>query len=351
MSTMRDVARQAGVSVKTVSRVFNDDPHVLPETRQRVEEALAQLNYTPNTLARTFRDGRSPVIGVAVPNIADPFFSSLAKAVETVAAGYDMSVLVSSLGPDPGKEPEVVEALLRRQLGALVMAPTAPDQSYLRRWSEKVALVFVDRPPQGLDADCFTEDDFGGARAATRHLLDHGHDGVAFVGNSLDVSTTVNRLSGYRSALAEAGIAFRPELVVNGATSRDGAWATVARLVGLADAPTAVFSSDAQTSMFLVPALAGSRLSIAGFGDFPMASMLSPALTVVDQDPDALGRLAAERAIRRLDGVDEGAPVSTTLPVRLLERSSCRPVDLEGGLFPASRPDGAGTLLWVTPDS
>ena len=350
MSTMRDVARHAQVSLKTVSRVFNDDPHVLPETRKRVEEALAQLNYVPNSLAQTFRDGRSPVIGVAVPNIADPFFSAIAKGVEVVAANHEMSVLVTSLGEDPAKEREVVEFLLRRQLSALVIAPVGADQSYLRRWTAKVPLVFVDHPPRGVDADCYVEDDLGGAQAATRHLLGHGHTVVAFAGNSLGVSTSAKRLEGYRAALDDAGLPFRPELVAAGAATREGAAAAAEGWAALPEPPTAVFSSDARTSMAMVPALAGRAWSVAAFGDFPMAAMLSPALTVVDQDPDALGRLAAERAVRRLDGRETGANVLTTLPVRLLERASCRTVELPGGLFPSSVPDGTGRVVWSTPE-
>ena len=350
---MRDVAQRARVSVKTVSRVFNDDPHVLPETRQRVEEALAQLNYTPNTLARTFRDGRSSVIGVAVPIIADPFFSSIAKAVEAGAAAYDMSVLVCSLGPDPVREQEVVENLLRRQLAALIIAPTSTDHSYLERWSAKVPVVFVDRPPRNLQADCFVEDDFGGAQAATRHLIEHGHRSIAFVGNSLDVSTTANRLVGYKSALAEAGIRYRRNLLALDAATPDGAGRAVQALAAVKTPPSAVFSSDAQTTMVMVPALARRRWSLAAFGDFPMAEMLSPALTVIDQDPNALGQLAVERAIARLEDGESAqahAVEHTTLPVKLLERESCKLLGAQEHLFPRSVADGAGKIVWQTPE-
>lgn len=349
MATMRDVALRAGVSVKTVSRVFNDDPHVLPETRDRVSDALAQLNYTPNMLARTFRDGRSPVIGVAVPSISDPFFASIVGGVEQVASRHDMSVVVTSLGGEGAHEEGRVESLLKRQLGALVMAPTADDQGYLARWAGKLPLVFVDRPPRGLDADCFVEDDEGGARAATAHLVGRGHRRIAFIGNSTSASTTASRLVGYRAALAEAGLPADEELVQLSSLTSGGALRAVQRLEALEAAPTALFSSDAETTMALVPALVGRRLAITAFGDFPMAAMLSPALTVVDQDPAALGRLAAERAVARLDGPLESPVQHVTLPVRLLERSSCRsPQDLVE-LFPWTVPDGGGRVVWESP--
>lgn len=349
VATMRDVAMTAGVSVKTVSRVFNDDPHVLPETRDRVAAALARLNYTPNMLARTFRDGRSPVIGVAVPSIADPFFAAIAGGVEQVASQHDMSVVVTSLGEGGGSEEDRVEALLKRQLGALVMAPTATDQGYLARWAGKLPVVFVDRPPRGFDADCYVEDDAGGARAATEHLVRRGHRRIAFAGNSALVSTTANRLAGYREALEAAGIAVDERLVQMGATDPEGAHRAVARLEAVEPPPTAMFSSDAQTTMVLVPALASRRMAITAFGDFPMASMLSPSLTVIDQDPEALGRLAAERAVHRLNGPGEEPTAHVTLPVRLLERSSCRAPDDLVELFPWTVPDGGGRVAWASP--
>lgn len=349
MVTMREVASRAGVSVKTVSRVFNQDPHVLPETRRRVEDVLVTLNYTPNSLARTFRDGRSPVIGVAVPDIADPFFSAIADGVEQVASRHDMSVLVTNLGADPGREEERLGSLLKRQLGALVMAPTSTDQGHLARWAVKLPVVFVDRPPRGVDADCYVEDDFGGALAATAHLVEHGHTRIAFAGNTTEVSTTANRLRGYRAAMEQAGIAVDEDLVQLGAASASGAVEAVRRMTSAAPPPTAVFSSDAQTTMVLVPALTGRRLAITAFGDFPMAAMLSPALTVIDQDPSALGRLAAERVVHRLGEGGEEPVTRVTLPVRLLERASCRPVDELVELFPWSVPGGGGRLVWTSP--
>jgi LacI family transcriptional regulator len=144
MTTMRDVAARAGVSAKTVSRVFNDDPHVLPETRARVAEALRELGYLPNSLARTFRTGRPPVLGVAVPDLADPFFAVIAKAVEEVATAADMAVVVSSLGYDPAREAGALESLLRRSLSGLVVAPTSADQGHLGTWAARLPVVFVD---------------------------------------------------------------------------------------------------------------------------------------------------------------------------------------------------------------
>ncbi|MGY2085375.1 LacI family DNA-binding transcriptional regulator [Blastococcus sp. SYSU DS0539] len=338
MTTMRDVAALAEVSAKTVSRVFNDDPHVLPETRARVAAALRELGYVPNSLAQTFRTGRPPVVGVAVPDLADPFFAVLAKAVEEVAARADMAVLVSSIGYDPRREAGALDSLLRRSLSGLVVAPTSQDHGHLAAWAGRLPVVFVDRPPRGLAADAFTGDDHAGGRLATEHLIAHGHREIAFVGDSPAMTTTVERLAGHRSALAEAGLQPSDELLAFGAGNPESAQQVVNRLRSAARPPTALITGDARTTMTLVPALAGSSVALVGFGDFPMAHMLSPALTVIDQDPAALGRLAAERVVERLGAPQRRFRRHTVLPVRLVRRRSCwSPADA-ATLFPSSCP-------------
>jgi LacI family transcriptional regulator len=341
MTTMRDVAARARVSAKTVSRVFNDDPHVSPETRTRVTEALRDLGYVPNSLARNFRAGRAPVLGVAVPDLADPFFAVIAKAVEDVAARSDMAVLVTSLGYDARRESGALESLLGRSLSGLVVAPTGQDHRYLAPWAARLPVVFVDRPPQGLDVDAFTGDDHEGARIATQHLLAHGHRAIAFIGDSPRMSTTAHRLAGYRSALADAGLPPSHDLLAFAADSAS-AEEVVGRLARADTPPTALVIADARTTMTLVPALAGRAWAVIGFGDFPMAHMLSPALTVVDQDPASLGRRAAERVVARLGAPERRFRRHTVTPVRLVERRSCWPPGHASALFPSSCP-GSGT--------
>lgn len=325
MATMRDVAARAGVSAKTVSRVFNDDPHVLPETRLRVEDALTALNYVPNTLATTFRTGRAAVVGVAVPSLADPFFATIVAAVDDEARRHDHSSVVTSLGVDAAREPLLVESLLRRGLTGLVLAPISTDHRYLQRWLHSVPTVFVDRPPVGITVDSFTEDDAEGAYLATSHLIEHGHRRILFLGDDLTTTTTAGRLAGYRRALEEHRLSFEPRLVVSGEGGEEAG-----RLVQAAireTATTAVFSSDARTSITLMPVLKQIGVALVCFGDFSMADMLTPPVTVIDQDPDTLGRLAARRLFDRLAHPNRRLRRKTVLPVRLIERESGRGAD------------------------
>jgi LacI family transcriptional regulator len=323
MTTMREVAAIAAVSAKTVSRVFNGDRHVRPETRARVESALNRLGYVPNGLATTFRAGRAPVIGIAVPDIGDPFFASIVRAVDRLAGENGMSIVVTSLGTDAEREGVIVQSALRQSLSGLIIAPIGTDHRYLAAWTRRTPVVFVDRPPGGLSADSFTEDDHAGAYAATMHLVEHGHRRIAFVGDSVDLPTTRNRLAGYRSAMAETGLA-EEDLVVLEVWDRESAAVAVSELLDRPEPPTALFSSNARCTMAAAPALRNVRLAVVSFGDFPMADVISPALTVIDQNPERLGTLAAQRILDRLAAPHRRFRRRTVLPVKLVERESCR---------------------------
>lgn len=324
MTTMRDVAALAGVSTKTVSRVFNEDPHVLPDTRASVERAMAELNYVPNVLATTFRAGRASVIGVAVPDIVDPFFAAIARGIEDAARERGLSTMVTSLGDNPDDERAALESMLGRKLSGLVVAPVGTDHSWLERWQEHTPLVFVDRAPVGLDTDTFTESDETGAYLATTHLIEHGHTRIAYVGDIVHLSTETKRLEGWRRALTDAGLAVDESLIEVYVADRADADRALASLRALPEPPTAIFSANARCSMALVAALREAPMPLVGFGDFPMADILTPSVTVIDQDPSRLGALAAERVFARL--ADAAAPLekTTVLDVTLVERESCR---------------------------
>jgi LacI family transcriptional regulator len=325
MSTMRQVAERAGVSAKTVSRVMNNDRYVSAEVRERVERAIEELHYVPNLLARTFRSGRDAAIGVAVPDISDPFFAAVTHAIEQVARARGTAVFVTSLGTDGAHEQAGVEALLGRQIVGLISTPVATDQSYLKPWQPRTVMVFIDRPPSKITADSVIEDDRGGAHAATTHLIDRGHRRIAFIGDRPSVVTTARRLDGYRAALRDAGIEADPGLVALDVTSGTEAAEVVAKLLAPQDPPTAIFSSNTKLSIAVVPALqliGRTDVALVSFGDVPLASALQPALTVVDQNPDVLGRFAATRLFDRLDNPGRRMRRNTVLPVSLITRSS-----------------------------
>jgi len=319
MVSMRDVARSAQVSIKTVSRVHTGDPHVAPETRERVERAIRELGYLPNGLATTFREGKSPVIGVAVPDISDPYFAAVVQGLDAVAADNQLITVVASIADDE-LERHRVEALLSRRLQGFVLAPTSHDQSYLEPWSAQLPIVFVDRPPVHLNADWVESDDAPGAQMGVNHLLELGHRSIMFLGDTMGVSTVFARLEGYRSALGAAGISPDPALEVFVDTEPRAVAAALTQLLTLPHPPTAVFCSSARAAMALAPALRTHRLAVVSFGDFPLADALYPAITALSQNPRRIGELAAQRLLDRIADPDreyeQRVEVKTTLIVR-----------------------------------
>jgi LacI family transcriptional regulator len=324
MTTMRDVARVAGVSAKTVSRVFNDDPHVTAETRERVRWAMQKLNYVPNLLARSFRAGADAAVGVAVPDIAEPFFAAMTSSIEVDLVGGGMAVVITSLFHE-GRERSALEALLRRQISGLIVACVSADQSYLAPWQERTPMVFVDRAPRKLPGVYVIEDDLGGAHQAVAHLAAHGHRRVAFLGVSTPETTIRRRLRGYLSAMAEIGLDTSPDLICMPGQAPGEAAAELVKRLAAPNAPTAVFSSNIPCTMALVHALHQAEradIAMVGFGDFPMAAVLTPAVTVLDQDPARLGHIAVERLLQRIEDPLAEPRRRTVLPVRLIQRGS-----------------------------
>lgn len=338
---MRDVARVAGVSAKTVSRVYNDDPHVSEDTRDRVRSAMKQLNYVPNMLARSFRAGADAAVGLAFPDIADPFFAAMTSSIEEDLVRRDMAMVVTCLGHDPARERVAVETLLRRQISGLIVACISPDQSYLGPWQERTPVVFVDRSPRrlaGAASVSVVQDDVDGARQAVAHLARHGHHRIAAVGTSHFVATTRRRVEGFRAAIRDNRLVEDPTLVCVAGDTPDAAAREFLTLLGGPNPPTAVFSVSIPCTMALVFALqhsGRSDIALIGFGDFPMADALSPAVTVIDQDPGELGRVALERLTRLIEYPGASTRRRTTvLPVRLIARGS-------GEQRPALRSEGA----------
>ncbi|KDN82085.1 LacI family DNA-binding transcriptional regulator [Kitasatospora cheerisanensis] len=327
--TLHDVAREAGVSAKTVSRVLNGDGPVAAATRERVLAVVERVGFRPNLLARSIRTGGpDATVGLVLPDLANPFFGALAGGVEEAARARGLTVLLGCSGGDAAREAEVVSAFLARRTAALLVVPAAGGEASAQARAAGVPLVFVDRP--GPDADCVVSSNRAGAREGVAHLLGLGHRRVAFLGDlPAGLYTRRERLAGYREALREAGAAPDGELVADARTAAEAERA-VLRLLALPDPPTALFASNVNAATGAVLALgrAGRRdVALLAFDDLPLAEVLDPPLSAVAQDPAGLGAAAARLALARLDG-DATPPRTETVPTRLVLR----------GAGPAARP-------------
>jgi LacI family transcriptional regulator len=321
-SILRDVATTAGVSLRTASRVLNDDPRVAATTRERVQRVMRDLRYTPDLMARSLRGGTDATIGLVVESIGDPFFASLIEAVEDAGSERGRSVLVASTHGDQERESRVLRELLHRRVSGLLVVPTAGDHSWLA--DAAPALVLVDRPASGLDADVVRIDDQQAACHAVSHLIAHGHRRVAYIGDYSNVVTAAARLAGYRQALIDRGLPVPEHLVHADCPTADAAAAAMSSLLAQADPPTAIFSAATRCSLGVVPTMhreGRTDVALVGFGDFAMADALDPAVSVVDHDGAVVGRAAAARLLRRIQE-PELAAATVHVPVALLERGS-----------------------------
>ena len=325
---MREVAAVAGVSLATVSRALSGDPKVNPELAERVREAVAMLGYRRDVMATTLRraDRLSASIGLVFDDVANPFHATLHRGIEDVARARGVLAFAGSSDEDAARERELLHAFLARRVDGLVIVPAGTDHSYLLRDREAgVALVFVDRPPGFIDGDVVLSDHAGGARAATAHLLDAGHRRIGFLGDRQRIHSAAERLRGYREVLAERGVPFEPGLVhvelENSAMAREATH----ELLDSENPPTAVFAAQNLITIGAVEALRarGRQHSVAlvGFDDITFADAVDPGLTVVAQDPWAIGRAAAELLFARLDG-DDGPSRRIVLPTTLIARGS-----------------------------
>jgi LacI family transcriptional regulator len=299
--TMKDVAARAGVGLKTVSRVVNEEPGVTDDTIARVQAAIDALGFRRNDSARLLRKGRTASIGLVLEDLADPFYAPLSRAVEDLARAHSTLLFTGSSAENAEREQELTLAFCARRVDGLVIVPASDDHRYLEpEIAAGVATVFVDRPAGGIDADVVLSDNAGGTRDGVAHLIAHGHRRIGFIADQPHIHTAAQRLRGYREAMAAERMLSAPEPV------------------------TALFAGNNRITVTAVRVLANRPahpVSLVGFDDFELADLLRPAITVVAQDPGELGRTAARLLFRRLDG-SAGPPSRVELPCRLIARGS-----------------------------
>ena len=317
---MRDVAQTAGVSLKTVSRVINEEAGVAAGTAARVSEAVAELGFERNDLARSLRHGHSSAtLGLVIEDLANPFYSAVAQAVEVAARDRGFLLITASAREDAERERELV-ALLRRRVDALLMVPAGPDHRYV---TGSTRTVFLDRPARGIAADTVLLDNRGGARRAVEHLIETATRGSP-------ASPTPPGCTPRRSGWPATGMPCRrpgsprtPRSCARATTMRSRRRRTSSTCSGSPTSAGRPPSSPPTTATPSVPCTrwrsAGGRVALVGFDDFELADLLGT--TVVRADPGRLGDRAAEIAFARLDGDD--APLRTvTLATELVVRGS-----------------------------
>ncbi|MET9389306.1 LacI family DNA-binding transcriptional regulator [Streptomyces sp. NPDC006624] len=335
MPTMADVARSAGVSVATVSHVLNGTRPVLPHTRQAVLDAVEELGYTTNTLARSLVTSRTRSIGLAVSAISNPYFTEILQGVEAAALEAGYSLLIADPHDEPEHERKVVQLLHERRVDGMIVAPS-PDPrgllAYLGRHS--VPAVFLDRLVDAPAADGSARFDqvcADNAEPTSRlvtHLAELGHKRIGLVAGLPGLSTTTERIMGYRNGLAFAGLPYDERLLVHGASESAGAEQATADLLSLGAPPTALVTGNNAMTIGALRALRARGRSVPGdialccFDDFAWADLFTPRLTAIAQPSKDIGARAVRVLLERLAEPDRPAR-TVRLPCAFVHRSSC----------------------------
>jgi LacI family transcriptional regulator len=324
--TLRQVAALAGVSVKTVSRALNNEPYVRQDTAERVWTAAAQLGFRVNALARELRSAAaSTAVGMLIGDLANPFWSGIARGAEKELSRHGFLLITASTDEDSRLEWSLTKAMLDRRVRALLVVPTSGDHSYLdaeRR--QGLTVVFIDRPPSHLLADVIVLDNAGGARAATEHLLRNGHRRIAVIGDAPRLYTHRERLAGFRDAMERAGVAVSESYLRLESHNAETAELDAFQLMAMPIPPTALFTMNNWNTTGALRVLKDwphekLQPALIGFDDLELGDVVN--VSVIEHDPEEMGRLAAVTALARMSG-DDGPPRSVVMPTRLIARGS-----------------------------
>jgi LacI family transcriptional regulator len=326
-ATLVDVARAAGVSLKTASRTLNDSPDLHPSTAARVREAMLQLGYQPNEMARGLRAKRSAAIAMIAPNLADPFTAAAAQAVQSVARDNGYVVILASTGGEVAIEESELQVIMRRQIDGVILIAASSRKSNIKPLQAKnVPVVVFDEPLRGQEVDTITVTNRKSAREATEHLLAHGYRRILAVGARPHLYTCAERVAGYRSAIKSAG-AETMELLVQ--HENDLTPEVLSTFVSGPNKVDAIFSLNWVCTMLVLRGLNVLKkripkdVAFISFDDFELADMIPPGLTVVRQPSYELGRQAAKFLFKRIVDVTKHPARKIVLGTEFLIRGSC----------------------------
>ncbi len=329
MTTIRQVAKLAGVAPITVSRVINNAGYISAETRQKVEAAVSQLGYVPNTLSQSLRWKQTGMLALVLTDVTNPFWTTVARGVEDAASEAGYHVILCNTDESPQKQEEYLTALLQKRVDGMLLVPARDDLEDIQRVQMlKVPLVVLDRRLSQPVADAVRCDSESGAYQLTRLLLARGHRQIALLTGPEHVATATDRVTGYRRALRAAGLDSDGESVFYGAFTIQSGQDMARQALALNPRPTAIFAGNNFIAIGMMQTLreAGIRvpeeISVVGFDDLPASLLLDPFLTVAAQPAYEMGREATNLLIKRLAGDGAQAPQEVVLPVEIVERKS-----------------------------
>ncbi len=332
MPTMHEVAKRAGVGSITVSRVINSSGYVSLETRERVEKAIKELGYVPNTLARSLRSRRTDTVGLMVTDITNPFFTTLARGVEDAANEAGYTVIFCNTDESAAKEEKYLNVLLQKQVDGLLFVPShSHAKALLQVQKHGTPVVVLDRRVPDVDVDTVRCDSVDGAYQLTRYLVSLGHSRIAVMSGAVGVSTADDRVVGYRMALEEAGLAIDDGFIFRGDFTQDSGYLMTKQAIKLPLRPTALIAANNFITIGAMKALQEMDLAVpddialVGFDDLPPSMVTFPFFTVASQPAYEMGMRAMKLLLERLKGKEMHSFQEIILPTQLIIRRSSGP--------------------------
>jgi LacI family transcriptional regulator len=307
LTTVKDVAKRAGVSPATVSNVINQKGNVSPALVESVTRAIEELGYRPNVLARGLRVSRTYTVGLVISDMLNPYFSEIAAGVERVCSRRGYTVLLCTTNDNKSAEAKHVQVLRDRQVDGIIIASTGTGNELIEKLvTDEYPLVLINRRLDGVETDCVVSDNVGGALQAMDYLVSLGHRRIGFVGGARDSLPSRERLEGYLRGLAKAGIPADNEIIRYGYLKYSGGYEAAKDLVRISDRPTAIFAANDMMAIGVMDAVleAGLRIpediSLVGFDDTMLSSLKRINLTTVRQSYLELGEIATKMLLDKL---------------------------------------------------
>ena len=331
MPNLIDIARRAGVAPITVSRVINNSGYVSPATRERVEAAVKELGYVPNTIARGLRSKRTHTLALIVTDITNPFFTSMARGIEDVAGAANYTVIYCNTDESETKEEKYANMLAQRRVDGVLLVPSCGNAKTIKFFeSNNINVVLLDRRISSVKADLVCSDSVDGANRLVKLLIGLGHKRIALVTGPGDVSTSADRVAGYQQALREAGLSGN-ELIYYGAYNEQSGYELTNQAMKQSPAPTAIFGGNNFIAIGAIKALHDQKLDVPGdisvvcFDDLPEAMFMKPFLTVARQRAYEMGQLGTELLLKRISGEVPPGHRELILPIEIILRESSGP--------------------------
>jgi LacI family transcriptional regulator len=328
-ATIKEVALQAGVSIATVSRVFNDSPLVNIRTRKRVKKIARDLKYFPNANARSLSRRKTDTFGVILPDLFGEFFSEVIRGADQTAQKKLYNLLLSSSHNNPAEIAEALNAMKGRVDGIIIMSPLVSADALNQNLPTTLPAILLNCVVKDAACDSIIIDNYKGAHQVVTHLIQHGHERIAIIKGSQENYEASERLRGYRAAIKNGRCDTSPTLEIEGNFSEESGYAVVSRILSMKPEPTAIFASNDSMAIGAIKALYDRGIAIpddialVGFDDIPIVRYMKPALTTVNVPIHEMGKLAVEKLIQAVEGKNNHNKERIVFPTKLVIRESC----------------------------